>query len=61
MFGQRRNPFSDLFLGLEVEEITNEEFPFENFNNMTSVNELILLKEDQAMEYSGIGVLLDFL
>jgi len=32
----------------EVEGISNEEFPFENFNNMTSGNGLLLLKRDQA-------------
>ena len=32
--------------GDEVKEISFVEFPFENFNNMTSVNGLILLNDD---------------
>ena len=44
----------------EVEEIYNEEFPFENFNNMTFDNALILLKGDQPLKYSSKGYWLYF-
>ena len=40
------------FWGVEVEEISSEQFPFENFYNMTADNGLILLRPDQTREYS---------
>ena len=33
-----------------VKEISNEEFPFENFNNRTSGNGLIILSGDHVRE-----------
>tara|TARA_Y100001968_G_scaffold177140_1_gene162259 strand:+ start:115 stop:348 length:234 start_codon:yes stop_codon:yes gene_type:complete len=51
-----------MLLGSEVEEILNKEFSFENFNNMTSGNGLILLKQDHGRrsEYSGTCCLIKF-
>ena len=40
------------FWGDEVEEISSEEFPFDNFNNMTDGNGLILLRGEQTLKYS---------
>ena len=37
--------------GSEEEEISCEEFPFENFNNLTSCNALILFKADPSRKY----------
>ncbi len=36
--------------GVEVEENSSEELPFENFNNMTSGNESIVLKREIRLE-----------
>ena len=44
------------FWGFEVEEFFNEEFPFENLNNMTFGNGLILLNREQDQKYSVIGI-----
>ena len=41
--------------GCEGEEILNKEFSFENFNNMTSGNGLILLKQDHGRNTQGHG------
>ena len=48
------------FQGGDVDEIYNEEFPFENFNNMNSRNGLILLNRDQYENTLEHGFLIEF-